>query len=252
MNVALAATLARGGFAANPLRLALAVACIALGVALAAAVHTVHTSALAEVETAARALAGSADLEIRGPRSGFDDALFASIALRPEVLAASPVVEVDASLAGREETLRVLGIDPFRALRLQPAFVAGGGANVADSAALLDARSAWLSPPAAARLGLRKGSTFRTQVASGTSTGRWRACSTASPTPASWRSSTSPRRNSASPASAGSRASTCDCAPVSSHAPPPRRSHPSFPRASWSRRPPPSAFAPRRSRARTA
>jgi putative ABC transport system permease protein len=69
-------------------------------------------------------------------------------------------------LAGRDETLRVLGIDPFRALRLQPGFVAGGGANVADSAALLDARSAWLSPAAAARLGFRKGDTFRTLAAS--------------------------------------------------------------------------------------
>ena len=166
MNVALATALARGGFGANPLRLALTVACIALGVALAAAVHTIHTSALAEVETAAHVLAGSADLEIRGPRSGFDDALFATIALRPEVLAASPVVEADVPVAGTDETLRVLGIDPFRALRLQPAFVVEGGANVADAAAVLDARSAWLSPAAAARFTLAKGSTLKTLVAS--------------------------------------------------------------------------------------
>jgi putative ABC transport system permease protein len=168
MNLALAATLARGGFSANRWRLALTVACIALGVALAVAVHTVHTSALAEVESAAHVLAGSADLEIRGPRSGFDDALFIAVALRPEVLAASPVVEVDAAIAGHDETLRVLGIDPFRALRLQPAFVAEGGANVADAAAVLDARSAWLSPGAATRFKLGKGDALRTHVASTT------------------------------------------------------------------------------------
>ena len=167
MNLPLAVTLARGGFGANRLRLALTVACIAIGVALAAAVHTIHTSALAEIERAAHALAGRADLEIRGPRSGFDDAWFAAVAMRPEVLAASPIVDVEAAIPGSDETLRVLGIDPFRALRLQPAFVASGAAaSAADAASVLDSRNAWLTPGAAMRLGLRKGATLRTLAAS--------------------------------------------------------------------------------------
>src|SRR5512144_2937105 len=123
-GLALPLSLARGAFAANRLRLALTLACIALGVALAGAVHSVHTSALGEIDRAARALAGTADLEVRGPRSGFDDALFATVAARPGVRAASPIVEVEAAVAGSERTLRVLGIDPMRAVRLQPAFVA--------------------------------------------------------------------------------------------------------------------------------
>ena len=163
MNLALALMLARGAFAANRLRLALTIACIALGVALAAAVHTIHTSALAEIERAAHALAGRADLEVRGPRSGFDDEWFVKVAMRPEVLAASPIVEVEAAVAGGDQTLRVLGIDPLRAVRLQPAFVAGGGAaNAADAGRLLDASSLWLTPSAAARLGARKGSRIKT------------------------------------------------------------------------------------------
>ena len=168
MNLPLAVSLARGGFGANRLRLALTVACVALGVALAAAVHTIHTSALAEVERAAHALAGKADMEIRGPRNGFDDSVFAAIATLPEVLAASPVVDVEASLAGRNDSLRIVGIDSMRASRLQPAFVSGSaGVDVREAVGLLDSRNAWLTPSAAIRLGVRQGDTFRTFAGSG-------------------------------------------------------------------------------------
>jgi len=156
VNPTVCAMILRGTLAANRLRLALTALSIALGVALAGAVHTVHTSALAEIDRAARTLAGTADLEVRGPQSGFDESLYAWIARRPEVQAASPVVDVDAAVAGRTGgPLRVLGIDPMRAERLQPAFVAHAAAgDRPGAAALLDGKSAWLSPSAAARLGL--------------------------------------------------------------------------------------------------
>lgn len=159
----------RGALLANRWRLALTVLCIALGVALAGAVHTVHTSALAEIDRSARALAGAADVEIRGPRNGFDDAVFVAIARRPEVLAASPVVELDAALAaGDGATLRVLGIDAFRAARLQPALAPGGAiGGPGEALAFLDPRGAWLSPAAAARLRLRRGDALRLLAASG-------------------------------------------------------------------------------------
>lgn len=168
MNAAVAAQLARGALAASGLRIALTLLCIALGVALAGAVHTVHTSALAEIDRAARALAGTADMEIRGARSGFDDAIFAVIAGRPEVAVASPVVDVEAALAGGKGTLRVLGIDPFRAVRLQPAFVASAAATGSGSAGeLLDDKALWLSPPAMARLGAAIGDRLRLAAGSG-------------------------------------------------------------------------------------
>ena len=160
MRLPLALLLTRGTLAASGVRVALTIACIALGVALAGAVHTVHSSALAEIERAARTLAGAADLEIRGPRSGFDDALFAPIAARAGIAAASPLVEVDAALV-RGGTLRILGIDAFRAIGLQPAFAAGAAATGAgNAAALLDTGAVWLSPAAAARLGLGPGGTL--------------------------------------------------------------------------------------------
>lgn len=161
MTRALASLLLRGALTGNRWRLALTIACIALGVALAGAVHTIHASALAEIDRAARTLAGIADLEIRGPRSGFDDASFAPVASHPGVRAASPVVELDAALADGDGTLRILGIDAFRAVQLQPAFVptrtATGSGNLAR---LLDPEALWLSPAAAGRLGKRAGDTL--------------------------------------------------------------------------------------------
>jgi putative ABC transport system permease protein len=167
MNAPTATLLIRGALAASGLRLSLTIACIALGVALAGAVHTVHTSALTEIDRAAHTLAGTADVEIRGPRSGFDDALFASIARRPEVLVASPVVEIDAPLEGRDASLRIVGIDALRAVRLQPAFIVDSAKTGAGEAStLLDSDALWLSPLAAQRLKLQAGDDLR--VISGT------------------------------------------------------------------------------------
>jgi putative ABC transport system permease protein len=170
MNLASTLLLLRGTLAANRVRLALTVLCIALGVALGGAVHTIHASALAEIDRAARALAGSADLEVRGPRNGYDERLLATLAKRPEVRAASPVVEVDALVPGdSERTLRVLGIDPLRASALQPAFAVRAPADGWPGAATrTDEMSAWISPAAAAQLGLRPGAPLR--LASGTRT----------------------------------------------------------------------------------
>jgi putative ABC transport system permease protein len=166
MNAALLRTLLAGSFG-NRWRAALAVVCIALGVALAGAVHTIHSSALDEIGRAARTLSGTADFEVRGPRNGFDDAHFTPIARIPGVLVASPVLEVEATLAERSETVRVLGIDAFRAVRLQAGFIApSSGASVEASASRIDAESAYLTPLALANLGLKVGDAFALRAGS--------------------------------------------------------------------------------------
>ena len=96
-------------------RLAVSVLAIALGVALGYAVQLINAVALNEFSQAVRSLAGEADLEIRGPRAGFDEMLYPRIARLAQVAVASPVLEVDAKLPGRQEPLRVLGMDAFRA-----------------------------------------------------------------------------------------------------------------------------------------
>ena len=157
MNARLLALLVRGPLAANGLRAALTLAAVALGVALAGAVHTVHTSALAEIDHAARTLAGSADLLVRGPRNGFDDALFVAIATRPEVAVASPVLEIDATTSGGAR-LRIVGIDALRASRLQPAFLSDRArTGAAEVGTLVESDALWLSPAAAARLRAKPG-----------------------------------------------------------------------------------------------
>ena len=84
---------------------------IILGVALGMAVQAIHEAALNEFGRGVRVLAGEADLRVIGPASGFDETLFEQILQHPEIAHASPVVEVEAKLAGYEQTLRVLGID---------------------------------------------------------------------------------------------------------------------------------------------
>src|SRR3954470_8369304 len=104
-------------------RLLLSVAGIALGVALGYAVHLVNRSAVDDVAAAVRAVAGEADIEVRGGRSGFAESLYPAVAKLPTVAFVSPVLELDVGLAGRERSLRILGVDILRAGLLQPALV---------------------------------------------------------------------------------------------------------------------------------
>src|SRR5207302_1377487 len=62
-------------------------------------------------------LAGEADLEVRGGRSGFSESLYPAIARLPGVAAVSPGLELDAALAGTERSIRVIGIDALRERR---------------------------------------------------------------------------------------------------------------------------------------
>lgn len=133
---------------------ALSLVAIALGVALGLAVQLIHGAALDEFGRGMRLVAGEADLQLVGPREGFDEAVFATLAGRPEVAVASPVLEIEARLPGRDDTLRILGVDLFRVLRVQPGLVPlAEGNNDEDSRfAALQARNLFLSDDARARL----------------------------------------------------------------------------------------------------
>ena len=132
-------------------RLLLSVAGIALGVALGYAVHLVNRAAVEDVAAAVRSVAGEADLEVRGGRTGFAESLYPRIARLPGVSFVSPVLELDVGLAGQERTLRVLGIDILRAAVLQPALV------LEERYDLISPDKVFLSAGAAAALGLGKG-----------------------------------------------------------------------------------------------
>jgi putative ABC transport system permease protein len=95
-------------------RALLSVLGIALGVALAYGVHLVNRAAVADVAAAVRELAGEADLEVRGGRSGFPERLHAQVARVPGVAWVKPGLEVDVAVPGQERPLRVAGIDAVR------------------------------------------------------------------------------------------------------------------------------------------
>src|SRR5882724_1875090 len=141
-------------------RIALSVAGIALGVALGYAVHLVNRSAVEDVAAAVRSVAGEADVEVRGGRSGFAEALYPRIARLPGIRAVSPALELDVGIAGTEKTLRVIGLDILRAAVLQPALA------TEDRFELLSPDNVLLSAGAAAALGLEKGGALRVIVGS--------------------------------------------------------------------------------------
>src|SRR5215471_8630906 len=116
-----------GALSQNNTRSILSVLALALGVALGYAVQLITGSAVNELALGVQTLSGDADLQLRGPRSGFDEALYPELARLPEVAVASPVVEIDAKLADRDDVLKIVGIDAFRAAAVEPALVAETG-----------------------------------------------------------------------------------------------------------------------------
>jgi putative ABC transport system permease protein len=144
-------------------------AAVVLGVALGMGVQAVHEAALAEFGRGLRAMAGEADLQVVGPRVGFDEGLYALLAARPEVAEASPVVEVEAKLVGNEETLRVLGVDPFALARVTPALLGrpaewSEAAADSDRFAILADDHIYLSAAAQIALGVKTADRLLLQV----------------------------------------------------------------------------------------
>jgi putative ABC transport system permease protein len=111
-------------------------------------------------------LSGDADLVVRGPADGFDEKVFARIAVERGVSAASPVVEIDARLPARDDTLALAGVDALRAAAVTPALV-GRGAPAVD---LLRDDRVFLSPSALAMLGRAVGDALDVQAGTGVAT----------------------------------------------------------------------------------
>ena len=150
-----------GAWARNYMRLSLTILVIALGVALGVTVHTINGSAARELSTAVRSVAGEADLSVRASDTGFSEEWYPRLATRPEVAAASPTLEISAALTQRRERLRIIGIDPLRALLLQPALLGDANDRISD---LLRDDTIMLSNSAAQQLGIAEGDILHVQV----------------------------------------------------------------------------------------
>ena len=95
-------------------RTVLSIAGIALGVALGYGVYLVNRAAVEDLAASVRAVAGEADLQVRGGRSGFPETLYPRIARLPGVAWVNPALELEVGIAGTERTLRVVGADVLR------------------------------------------------------------------------------------------------------------------------------------------
>ncbi len=156
--------LLRGEWRAHPLRALVAVAAIALGVALGFAIHLINAAAFNEFSAAVKSLSGQSDLQVRAGDPYLDENLYPWLARHEGVDVASPVLEVDAGVADRKQTLQVLGIDVFRAAAIAPDLV---GLPTRDRPFDTLADDAiFLSPAAMQWLGVRQGQRLTLRVGS--------------------------------------------------------------------------------------
>jgi putative ABC transport system permease protein len=147
-----------GEWRAHPMRALLAIAAIAVGVAMGFAIHLINAAAFNEFSAAIQSLAGQADLQVAGREALFDENVYPRLAAREGVAVASPVLEVDAALAGKPGSLKIVGLDALRAGMVSPD-LAGVPEKGRASDVLAD-DAVFLSPAAQAWLGLRSGATL--------------------------------------------------------------------------------------------
>ena len=116
--------LVAGEWHAFPMRFLVAALAIAVGVALAFAVHVINRSAADAFGAAVRSVSGEADLQVRGTSSlGFDEALYPRLMTLGKVADASPVVTLRATLNDSKAPVTLLGLDMLRALSVSPSLL---------------------------------------------------------------------------------------------------------------------------------
>ncbi len=155
----------------QPGRLLLAVVSIAVGVALALAIHLVNRSALGEFSASIAQVNGEAQAQLIARTERFDESVLARVATLPGIAVASPVIDAEWQVLGGSSPstpaarpaidrpmLRVIGLDPLRAAAVTPVLVPQVGETGSGIAAGLFAEDAiFLSRAALARLGLAAG-----------------------------------------------------------------------------------------------
>ena len=136
-------------------RTLLAVVAIAFGIALGYAVELMNGAAVNELAAGLATLSGDADIDVRGPRLGFDEALYPRLAKLDGVAVASPVIETTVTVQGHDTPLTIIGVDVFRAAAITPALVGIKG----DKLDALRSDSLFPSAAAATWLGVAEGDT---------------------------------------------------------------------------------------------
>jgi putative ABC transport system permease protein len=142
----------------HPWRYLAALLSIALGVALAFAVHVINASALSEFSSALQSVQGQPDARIASSQP-FDEAVYAQVAAQPEVQLASPVLEVSTyalsvqDVQSKKIAVRVLGVDGLVAPVLAPELTMRPLAESTERFAFFAPGKVFANPAARAVLG---------------------------------------------------------------------------------------------------
>lgn len=147
-----------GEWRAHPMRAVLAVVAIAVGVAMGFAIHLINAAAFNEFNAAVQSLSGQADMQVAGREALFDESVYPRLAGHASVAVASPVLEVDAARAGAPGSLKIVGIDAFRAGHVAPDLL--GVPDASRPYDILADDAVFLSPAAQAWLGRARGQTI--------------------------------------------------------------------------------------------
>jgi putative ABC transport system permease protein len=158
-----------GHLAGNPLRAAVTVLAVALGVAIALAVDLANATAVASFSSSVNVVSNHVNLQVLGVGRGFADRTLLRVQAVPGVQLASPVIEDSLTVGARAgdpfsgEILRVLGVDLLRPVPgsttsfSTPGAVAAGAGPV-DPWLLINGHGAFVSPRVAARYRWHAGS----------------------------------------------------------------------------------------------
>src|SRR5829696_4397946 len=154
-----------GELRAFPMRFVLAGLAIAIGVALAFAVHVINRSAAESFGRAVRSAAGGPGLiESDASALGFDESLYPKLMAHSVVADASPVVQLRAIIGEQARPVSLLGLDIFRTQTVSQSLVIrprragiGAGTRSTDLDALLDQDALYLSRAAMTQSGLDVG-----------------------------------------------------------------------------------------------
>lgn len=146
---------------------AVTISAIALGIALGFAVHLINTAAFNEFSAVAKSLSGESDLQVRGTRANFAELLYPALAQRNGVELASPVLELNVVVPGatvkrKNVTLKILGLDIFRAANIAPGLI-GMPAEDRQFDTLAD-DAIFLSPAAMEWLKVKRGDPMKLRV----------------------------------------------------------------------------------------
>ena len=159
----------------HPWRHGVALLAVALGVALASSVQMINESALAEFSQAVRSVNGQPDAVLASAAGeGFDDALYARLALDEAVTLASPVLEISSSARHGADSprvgLRIVGVDALKVVAIAPSLLPRPDTNTnagAGRGSFFDPDAVFLNAAALAALAVKPGDSVSLQAAGG-------------------------------------------------------------------------------------